>query len=412
MVRHQLAAWVVPSSDPHLSEYLPLHWASREWLSGFTGSVGTLVVTNDFAGLWADSRYWVQAEAQLAGTGICLIKNPTSVTPAPVEWLTEHVEPGYSVGVDGHVLALGAAIGLKTALDTKGITLRTDLDLLDAIWTDRPELPANAVTAHQPPHAATPRTTKLAQVRTAMTASGATHHFISTLDDIAWLTNLRGADVPYNPVFLSHLLLSQQGGTLFVGEGKISPELADDLKRDGILVAPYGSASMALAGLPANSSVLIDPKRITLGTRHAIAAGVRVIEAINPSTLAKSRKTEAEVAHIRQAMEQDGAALAEFFSWFEGALGQETITELTIDERITAARAARPGFVSPSFGTIAGLNGNGAMPHYRATPASHAVISSPGVTTNGLLLIDSGGQYLGGTTDITRVVPLGTTTAE
>jgi Xaa-Pro aminopeptidase len=412
MVRHQLAAWVVPSSDPHLSEYLPAHWAGREWLSGFTGSVGTLVVTRDFAGLWADSRYWVQAEAQLAGTGITLIKSPTSVTPAPVEWLTDHVEPGYSVGVDGHILALGAAVTLKAALDTKGITLRTDLDLLDAIWSDRPDLPTASITAHLPPHASTPRAAKLEQVRAAMAANGATHHFISTLDDIAWITNLRGADVPYNPVFLAHLLLSAQGGTLFVGEDKLDVCLAEQLLADGIAVAPYGSASRALATLPANSTILLDPKRITLGTRDAIAAGVRVVESINPSTLAKSRKTAAEVAHIRHAMEQDGAALAEFFSWLESALGTETITELSIDERITAARAARPGFVCPSFGTIAGLNGNGAMPHYRATEESHAVISLPGSVSDGLLLIDSGGQYLGGTTDITRVVPIGTISPE
>ena len=407
-----LAAWLVPSADPHLSEYPPPRWHGREWASGFTGSVGTLIVSGDFAGLWVDSRYWEQAEQQLAGTGIEVMKVAAAASAGHVDWLAEHVAEQATVGVDGAVLALAAARSLREKLAPRSITLRTDLDLLDAIWPDRPGLPTATVYEHAAAYAPVPRADKFAHVRFDMRAAGADAHFISTLDDVAWLTNLRGADVSFNPVFAAHLLLTAQRATLFIGEGKIAADLRRQLAADGIDLAPYEQAAAALAALPAGSTLLIDPRRITLAFREAVSDAVTVVERINPSTMAKSRKTDAEAAHVRHAMEQDGAALAEFFAWFEGALGRERITELTIDEQITAARARRPGFVCQSFSTIAGFNANGALPHYRATEAAHAVIGEPGRTGNGLLLIDSGGQYPFGTTDITRVVPVGETTRE
>ena len=404
MARAELAAYVVPSSDPHLSEYLPEHWQGRQWLSGFTGSAGTLVVSADSAGVWTDSRYWVQAEAQLAGTGIALMKMTGGQQTQPhIEWLAEHLPRGASVGVDGAVLGLASARALGDALAARGIRLRTDIDLLDAIWPERPSLPGAPVYEHRAPYACVTRAEKLDLVRRTMRDKGTQWHFVSTLDDVAWLLNLRGADVNFNPVFVAHALIGFGGATLFVGEGKVSREAADALARDGVRVAPYEAAKAALAALPAGAALLLDPRRVTLGLREAVPAQVTVIEAINPSTFAKSRKTAQEADFVRATMEQDGAALATFFAWFEGALGRETITELTIDEKITAARAAREGFVSPSFATIAGFNANGAMPHYHASAESHATIAG-----NGLLLIDSGGQYLGGTTDITRVVPVGT----
>lgn len=403
MTREDLAAYVVPSADPHLSEYLPERWQARQWLSGFTGSVGTLVVTADFAGLWVDSRYWMQAEAQLAGTGVALMKMVGGQQTQPhVEWLAEHVPEGTTVGVDGAVLGVAAARALTSALTPRGIVLRTDLDLLDAIWPQRPSLPGDAVFEHAAPQADTARAGKLAQVRRAMHEQGAQWHFVSTLDDLAWLFNLRGADVNYNPVFVAHALVGLERATLFVADGKVSAELATSLARDGVDVKPYDAAAAALAALPEGAGLLIDPRRVTYGLLQAVPQQVRVIEAVNPSTFAKSRKTPAEIEHVRATMEHDGAALAEFFAWFERALGRETITELTIDEQLTAARARRPGYVSPSFATIAGFNANGAMPHYRATRAAHATIEG-----DGLLLVDSGGQYLSGTTDITRVVPVG-----
>ncbi|KVA59350.1 peptidase M24 [Burkholderia cepacia] len=404
MVREDLAAYLVPSADPHLSEYLPERWQARRWLSGFTGSVGTLVVTADFAGLWVDSRYWVQADAELAGTGVQLMKMTGGQQSAPhVDWLAQNVAAGATVGVDGAVLGVAAARGLTAALNARGIALRTDLDLLDAIWPERPGLPGDAVFEHAAPQADTTRASKLAEVRRAMRAQGAQWHFVSTLDDLAWLFNLRGADVNFNPVFVAHAMIGADRATLFVADGKVSPALAASLAQDGVDVRAYDAARAALAALPDGATLLIDPRRVTFGTLEAVPAGVKLVEAVNPSTFAKSRKTSTEIEHVRVTMEHDGAALAEFLTWFEQAVNRETITELTIDEKLTAARARRPGYVSPSFATIAGFNANGAMPHYRATPESHATIAG-----DGLLLIDSGGQYVTGTTDITRVVPVGT----
>ena len=411
MQRHRIDACLVPSSDPHLSEYVPQRWKGREWFSGFTGSVGTLIVTADFAGVWTDSRYWSQAEAELAGTDLALMKIPAVGSAAHVEWLADHIAAGQTVAVDGAVLGLAAARVLQQALEARGIRLRTDFDLLDEAWPERAPLPTAPVYEHVAPHAPMARAAKLAALRSAMQDAGADWHFISTLDDIAYLLNLRGADVSYNPIFLAHALIGPQRATLFVSEGKVPPALRVALAADGVDLAAYHQAADALAALEESATggvtLMIDPRRITLGLRQAVPATITVIEAINPTTFAKSRKSDAEAAHVRATMEQDGAALCEFFAWLEQALATQTVTELMVDEQITAARARRPGFVCPSFGTIAGFNGNGAMPHYHATPESHATIAG-----DGLLLIDSGGQYLGGTTDITRVVPTGKISAE
>ncbi len=408
MVRNDLAAYVVPSSDPHLSEYLPERWQGRWWLSGFTGSAGTLVVSADFAGVWTDSRYWTQAEAELAGSGIVLMKMEAGQQAQHIEWLAQNLPAGACVGVDGAVLALAAARALADALQARGISFRTDLDLLDAVWSGRSGLPDGVVYEHELRYACVARAKKLDAIRHTMREKGAQWHFVSTLDDLAWLTNLRGADVNFNPVFVGHALIGLESATLFVAAGKVPGDVAVALARDGIRIEGYERATSALAALPAGATLLVDPRRVTYGLRQAVPAAVRVVEAVNPSTFAKSRKTPAEIEHVRATMEQDGAALAEFFAWFEGALGRrETVTELTIDERLAVARARRPGFVSASFATIAGFNANGAMPHYRATEDSHATI-----TGDGLLLIDSGGQYVSGTTDITRVAPVGAVTDE
>ena len=406
MAEQQLDAYVVPSSDPHLSEYLPGRWQSRVWLSGFTGSVGTLVVTADVAGLWVDGRYWSQAEAELAGTGITLMKIPTGASTLHIDWLAANLTAGQSVGADGAVLGLATARLLQQALDTKNVQLRTDCDLLEQVWADRPQLPTPAIYEHAPPQASRSRADKLADLRTAMSGLATDVHFISTLDDIAYLFNLRGADVNFNPIFVAHALVGLQRATLYIAEAKVPAAVRAALAADGVDIAPYAQAPTALAALPASARLLIDPRRITLGLRQAIAPAVTVVEAINPTTFAKSRKSATDAAQVRATMEQDGAALCEFFAWLEPALTTQVITEYEIDAKITSYRARRPGFISASFGTIAGFNANGAMPHYHATAESHATIAG-----DGLLLIDSGGQYLGGTTDITRVVPVGTPSA-
>ncbi|AKJ67291.1 peptidase M24 [Pandoraea thiooxydans] len=403
MVDVGLDAYVVPSSDPHLSEYLPEHWQGRQWLSGFTGSVGSLVVTAECAGLWVDSRYWVQAQAQLTGTGIEMMRAENGAASAPyVDWLAKHIPCGGSVGVDGAVLSVLTSRAMSDSLSRRGIRLRVDLDLLDSIWQQRPPLSTHRIYEHGAPYACVSRREKILRIREAMRMREAQWHLISALDDIAWLLNLRGADVEYNPVFVAHMLLGLDCASLFVVDKKISQKLAESLASDGIRIESYDKISAALAALPAAQALLIDPRRTAQGIVRSAPASVRIIEAVNPSTLLKSRKTQAEIEHIRATMARDGAALAAFFAWFEGAQGRERITELTIDERITAARERRQGFVGPSFATIAAFGPNGAMPHYRATPASHSLIEG-----NGLLLIDSGGQYLDGTTDVTRVVPVG-----
>ena len=406
MRREGIHALLVPSADPHLSEYLPGYWQGRQWLSGFHGSVGTLIVTLDFAGVWADSRYWEQATKELNGSGIELVKLQPG-QPSPLDWLAEQTPEGGVVAVDGAVMAVASARTLSGKLEARGASLRTDIDLLKEVWSDRPTLPNAPIYQHLPPQATVSRGDKLAKLRETLQERGADWHFIATLDDIAWLFNLRGGDVSFNPVFVSFALINQQQATLFVALSKVDASLRAVLEQDGVTLRDYSEVSDALRAVPSGASLLVDPARVTSGLLDNLDSGVTLVEGLNPTTLAKSQKSEADAAHIRKAMEQDGAALCEFFAWLESAWGRERITELTIDEKLTAARERRPDYVSLSFNTIAAFNANGAMPHYHATEEEHAVIEG-----DGLLLIDSGGQYLGGTTDITRMVPVGTPTEE
>jgi hypothetical protein len=259
--------------------------------------------------------------------------------------------------------------------------------VLAGAWPRRPTTPTAAVYEHAAPGGARVARERLGRLRAAMREAGATHHFVSTVDDLAWILNLRGADVSYNPVFLAHLLIAPDTATLFIAAAKVDASLAATLAADGVRIAPYEEAGASLSGLPESATLLLDPKRVTLGTRERIRA--KVVEAINPSTLAKSRKSEAEAAHVRRAMAEDGAAMCEFYAWFEAAIAdpaqRKDLTELTVDAMLTVARAKRPGYVGPSFATIAAFNANGAMPHYRATRESHASLAD-----DGLLLIDSG----------------------
>lgn len=406
MRREGIHALLVPSADPHLSEYLPGYWQGRQWLSGFHGSVGTLIVTADFAGVWADSRYWEQATKELNGSGIELVKLQPG-QPSPLDWLAEQTPEGGVVAVDGAVMAVASARTLSSKLEALGARLRTDIDLLQEVWRDRPSLPNAPIYQHLPPQATVSRGEKLAKLRETLQERGADWHFIATLDDIAWLFNLRGGDVSFNPVFVSFALINQQQATLFVALSKVDADLRAVLEQDGVTLRDYSEVADALRAVPSGASLLVDPARVTTGLLDNLDSGVKLVEGLNPTTLAKSQKSEADAQHIRKAMEQDGAALCEFFAWLESAWGRERITELTIDEKLTAARERRPDYVSLSFNTIAAFNANGAMPHYHATEEEHALIEG-----DGLLLIDSGGQYLGGTTDITRMVPVGTPTQE
>lgn len=406
MSLERIDAYLVPSADPHLSEYLPGYWQGRQWLSGFHGSVGTLIITRDFAGVWADSRYWEQATKELAGSGIELVKMQPG-QQGPLEWLAEQARAETVVAVDGAVLAVASSRTLASELYARGARLRTDMDLLNELWADRPGLPVNPIYEHRAPHASVTRVEKLSRLHQAMAERAADWHFIATLDDIAWLFNLRGSDVSYNPVFISFALIGPHSVSLFVDSRKVSEDVRHSLEQDGVILLEYTQIGAALREVPREARMLIDPARVTCGLLDYLGSEVTLVEGLNPTTLFKSSKTETDAQHIRQAMEQDGAALCEFFAWLDSASGKEPVSELTIDEKLTQARERRPGYVSPSFATIAGFNANGAMPHYRATEAEHAQIEG-----DGLLLIDSGGQYLGGTTDITRMVPVGTPSDE
>lgn len=406
LIAQDLTAIIVPSADPHLSEYLPEYWQARLWLSGFTGSVGTLVVTADFAGLWTDSRYWVHAADQLKETGIRLEKLAPG-QPNHIDWLAERLQEGDSVAVDGNVLSITEQDRLLDAFDAHDITLITDRDVLSEIWTDRPALPAANLYVHDESFIAQSATSKLAAVRAGMAEAGATHHLLSSLDDIAWLTNLRGADVDYNPVFLAHMLISEDSATLFVDNNKVSADIAKSLEDSGITLADYESVQDALSTLTPADLLLLDPSKVAVGTLSKMVDDVGFIEQMAPSTLLKSVKSDADIDHVREAMRQDGAALCEFFATFEQRLAAgERLSELDVDSMLIEVRSQQPHYVSPSFPTIAGFNENGALPHYRATPEKFSYLDV-NEGEGGLLLIDSGAQYQNGTTDITRVVGIG-----
>lgn len=389
-----LDAYLVVSADPHLSEYLSDYYKVKDYLSGFQGSVGTLVFTQKEAYLWVDGRYWLQAQKQLEGSGIALQKQNKDNTFQ--NWLKKNLKQDQILGSDFAVLNLA----LKQELENF-CTLK-HCDLIALMWSDRPSLPKAQIYAHEKAYCALSAKEKIALVRQKMCELGAENHLISSLDDIAYLTNLRGADVEYNPVFLSHLLIKQNETLLFVDEGKISSALKEELESEEILIYAYESVIEELKRLE-NTTLLIEPAKMTALLVEALNFSVKLVEEINPSTHLKAVKGAREISHIEDAMVEDGVALCRFFAWLEEALEQkQKINEVDIDTRITEFRAKSPFYISNSFATIAAFKGNGAFPHYKAERQNCLDIEG-----DGFLLIDSGGQYKNGTTDITRVVPVG-----
>ncbi|EOD4834621.1 aminopeptidase P family protein [Campylobacter upsaliensis] len=389
-----LDAYLVVSADPHLSEYLSDYYKVKDYLSGFQGSVGTLVFTQKEAYLWVDGRYWLQAQKQLEGSGVVLQKQDKENTFQ--NWLKKNLKQGQILGSDFAVLNLA----LKKELE--GFCTLKHCDLIALMWSDRPSLPKAQIYAHEKAYCALSAKEKIALVRQKMCELGAENHLISSLDDIAYLTNLRGADVEYNPVFLSHLLIKQNETLLFVDEGKISGALKEELESEGILIYAYESVIEELKRLE-NTTLLIESAKMTALLVEALNSSVKLIEEINPSTHLKAVKGAREISHIEDAMIEDGVALCRFFAWLEEALEQkQKINEVDIDTRITEFRAKSPFYINNSFATIAAFKGNGAFPHYKAEKQNCLDIEG-----DGFLLIDSGGQYKNGTTDITRVVPVG-----
>ncbi len=399
-------AYIIPSSDPHISEYLPDRFKCIAWTSGFTGSAGTLVITQDFAGLWTDSRYFVQATEQLAGTGFELVKLQVQGKAEYATWLANQLSKGQVVGFDGNLAAVAVAQAVQDELLPLGIQVDGHVDLLSAVWQDRPALPA--APAYLLDVATTGQSTadKLAAIRAKLAAKRVESHFVSSLDDLAWILNIRGNDVKCNPVVLGFLYLDAEQCTLYIQSGKLDEAAISSLKAAGVSVAPYEEAFTAIRNV-ATENILLDPKRTCFAIFDAVPDAVTIVEDINPSTQLKAVKNKTELAHTRNAMRKDGVALTKFFKWLEENVASGSLSEMSIADKLQGFRAAQEDFVDISFDTIAGYLEHGALPHYKATEESNATLKA-----SGLLLVDSGGQYRDGTTDITRVVSLGNIKAE
>lgn len=399
-------AFVIPSTDPHLSEYVAPHWQSREWISGFTGSAGTVVVTREKAGLWTDSRYFLQAASQLEGTGIDLYKEMLPETPSIPAFLCAELQEGQTVGIDGTVFSTEAARSLKEELAAARIAVKSLPDPMDDIWTDRPPLPQAPAFIHELKYAGRTCAQKLEAVRAEMRRAGAQCLLLSALDEIAWTLNLRGSDVHCNPVVVSYLLIGEQEACYFIEPQKLTSSVRAYLEENGVACLPYADILAHLQELPAGS-LMLEPGKTNYAVRSAIPQQCRVIEAASPVALLKAVRNEQEIAGLRQAMQRDGVALVKFLKWLEEAVPQDHETEISIDRKLHELRAAQPLYMGESFDTIAGYGAHAAIVHYEATPETDIPLEP-----RGFLLLDSGAQYLDGTTDITRTIALGPLTEE
>ncbi len=402
----ELDAYLVPSSDPHQSEYTADHWKSREWLSGFTGSAATLVITAQAADLWTDSRYFIQAEKELKGSGFTLHKQGASGSLDYIDWLIGNLPEGSTVGCDGRLFSVQQIRYFQRVLDPEDLHLNYDHDLIQSIWTKRPGLPQAPVFEHEQHFAGRSRQEKLHQVRREMEQLEMQYYLISALDDIAWLLNLRGGDIEYNPVFIAHLIVSLDDCLLFVDESRFSPKLKKLLEEEEIIIKPYGQEVEFIQTLKERQFLLTDLSSTSIYHYKAIPDGLaypgrNIVQAL------KAVKNNVEIAHLRQTMRKDGIALLKLFRWLESDLQQRTVTEYELGEQLKSFRAEQAHYQGESFGAIVGYNGNGAIVHYRPDPKSSASIRRAGI-----LLLDSGGQYLDGTTDITRTLALGRPTDE
>lgn len=400
--KQQLDAFIIPSTDPHLSEYPASHWASREWISGFTGSAGTVVVTKDKAGLWTDSRYFLQAEQQLQGTNIDLFKEGLPDTPSIEEWLLSELSDGNSVGIDGNVYAAQDAITLAGRLASKGLKLVTEHDPFATIWNDRPAIPTNTIFELPLKYSGISASDKIKQVCKAIDKVGADSVLISTLDTIAWLFNIRGNDVHCNPVAVCHAFVSKGEAVIFIDPKKLTSEIISYFKQENITIADYSKIHDYVGNLLANTKVCLQGTKVSYSLYNKIPSSCRIIDIASPIDLMKSIKNETEIEGFRNAMTRDGVALVKFLMWFEQAVPTGEVEELTIVEKLVEYRSQQDLFVGESFDTIAGYGPNGAIVHYHVTPESSAKVKP-----EGLQLIDSGAQYFDGTTDITRTVAVG-----
>ena len=399
MSREHLAAFIFPSTDPHQGEYIPDHWKGREFISGFNGSAGTAVVTMKSAALWTDSRYFIAAEEQLKGSEFQLMKLKIEGTPTIAEWLGKECEAGVEVGLDGTCSSANAVKELIAELRHQGgITLRTNLDPLKQIWTDRPVIPQNPVEIFPMEYAGETTHDKLARIRRALRQQHADGMLMSALDDIAWTLNLRGTDVHCNPVFVSYLLISSTTTTLYINKKKLTAEVSAYLKDEGIAIDDYENVGKGLKTY-FEYNILLDPDEVNHTLYKMVSR--EIIEAESPVKRMKTVKNGTEIEGFRRAMLKDGIALVKFLKWLKPAVEAGGQTEISIDQKLTALRAEQPLYRDISFDTIAGYQAHGAIVHYEATPETDIPLKP-----EGLLLLDSGAQYLDGTTDITRTTQI------
>lgn len=404
--REQIAAFIIPSTDPHLSEYVAPHWQSREWISGFTGSAGTVVVTRDKAGLWTDSRYFLQAAQQLEGSGIALYKEMLPETPSIPTFLSETLQPGEAVGIDGQVFSVEEALQLEKQLGKKNISVKSITDPMEQIWADRPAIPEGAAFVYAAEYAGKTCQEKLDAIRQEMKKADAEALLVSSLDEIAWALNIRGNDVHCNPVVVSYLIVGEQDAHFFIEPRKVTEELAAHLQASGVSVHDYKEIEAFLGTLQARN-ILLNPAKTNYAAYSAICPDCRIIEGASPVALLKAIRNNCEIAGIHAAMQRDGVALVKFLKWLEEAVPTGNETEISIDRKLHEFRAAQPLYMGESFDTIAGYKEHGAIVHYEATPETDVPLKP-----EGFLLLDSGAQYLDGTTDITRTIALGELTQE
>ncbi|MBV5314802.1 MAG: aminopeptidase P family protein [Prolixibacteraceae bacterium] len=400
-------AYIIYGTDPHLSEYLPDHWQTRSFISDFTGSAGMVIVTSKKAALWTDSRYFLQAEEQLIDTGIDLIKMRTPGYPEPAEWLNKNLESGASVGTDESCISVAQYSTMYNALSKCQIQLKETGDLLNAIWPERPSLPNFEIYEHELRFACTNRETKAANICNELANSGADLQIITALDDLAWTFNLRGTDVECNPVFMAYAAISKTEIVLFIEDEKLPSRLKSILEAEGIEIKAYNDLNAYLKQLPADIRILIDPERTNQAIRKNIPAHCIVIEGLSVPCKLKAIKSEAEINNIRQAMRKDGVAMVEFLYWFENNLGKVPVNEFTVAEKLMEFRTRQADYKGISFFPIVGYKEHGAIVHFHVSEDNALPIAK-----DGFLLFDSGGQYLDGTTDITRTIALSELTAQ
>lgn len=405
--QEKLAAFIFPSTDPHQSEYVPDHWKGRQWISGFTGSAGTAVITLGHAALWTDSRYFIAAQNELEGTGIELMRLKVEGTPTIAEWLNSVVydEPEglTEVGIDGQVCSISTAEGLRAELMAAGLTLRTNLDPLRYVWTDRPPVPQHKVEVLPLEYAGETTESKLNRIRRQLRTVHADGMLVSALDDVAWTLNMRGSDVSCNPVFVAYLVIEPDKATLFIDPQKLTPEAEAYLRQAGVATQPYGSVGSYLHSGYFNYNILLDPDETNYNLLQQMqGAYARVSRQKSPIPAMKAVKNQTEINGFRNAMARDGVAMVRFLKWLGPAVEAGGQTEISVSDKLLSLRREQKLFRDISFDTIAGYEAHGAIVHYEATPKTDAPLKP-----RGLLLLDSGAQYLDGTTDITRTIPLG-----